>query len=67
LGSVLTQHRFFEDAIGSKDVVSAEALQVAMSRDHDANESSHACLRPRYEPIVSTIFLTFFDQRREGR
>jgi hypothetical protein len=39
LGSVLTRHRLFEDAIGSKDVASAEALQVVMSRDHDAKKS----------------------------
>jgi hypothetical protein len=50
LGSVLTRHRFFEEAIGSKDVASAEALQVANVARPDVKRSqlrlASAALQP---------------------
>jgi hypothetical protein len=39
LGAVSVRHRVFEDASGSKDVTTAEARHVAMSRYYDAKKS----------------------------
>jgi hypothetical protein len=63
----LTRHRCFEEAIVSKDVTGAGALQVAMSRKRDAKKSRSrlpsAALRANRVNIIFGIFNQCHERR----